>query len=95
MQLEKDTDLSFQKVEASIAIKGVKYKESGDIIGYKPSRKNPNYYVVQKLSEVRVVLHWKCVKHLRKIYRIKKNQICTIQQYDANENRMVCIHKVN
>ena len=64
-------------------------------MGYQQSPTNQNYYVVRQLSKVIVVKHWKCMSNLKGIYQIKRNQICTIQNYVGNKNRMVCIHKVN
>ena len=51
--------------------------------------------MVQKLSELTIVVPWTCSKQLEGLYNMHKNQICTIKQIDANENNMVCIHKLN
>ena len=64
-------------------------------MGYQQSQINTNYYVVRKISEIIIVLHWICLKNLKNIYTIHPKQICTMQKYDANDNKMVCIRKVN
>ena len=94
LQLERDTDLSFHKVEAPLALTHPKMNnKEGEIIGYKKSKIYANHYSVQKLSEVWVVPNIKCSKVLYGIFVFGQHQMCTIQKYDANENGMVCIDK--
>ena len=95
MQLERDANPSFQKVVAPLATDYTQFNKDAKIIGYKKSEINTNHYVVRELSEVYVVIFWKCLKKLKGIYAILPHQTCAIQQYDANENEMVCIYKVN
>ena len=95
MQLEKDTDPSFQKIEAPQAEEYLKFRQNGEIIGYLESQINSNQYEVRKLKEVLVTRIWLCLRKLTDIYSNFRNEICTIQQLDANESRMVRIHKVN
>ena len=95
MQLEKDTDPSFQKVEAPIAKWYPKFDKGAEIIGYKKSRIYPNLYSVKKLSEVWIVDRFKISYKFRSILGFDQNLIIAMQKYDGNENRMVCIHKEN
>ena len=95
MQLEKDTDPSFQKVEAPLARWYPNFDKGGDIIGYKKSKIHPNLYSVKKLSEVWILDRFKISDEFRSKLGFDPNLLITMQKYDANENRMVCIHKEN
>ena len=96
LQLVKDTDPTFQKVEAPLAMSYPKMNnKDGEIIGYKKSKIYSNHYSVQRLSEVWVVPNIRCSMALRALFPFGQNQICIIQKYDANENGMVCIDKEN
>ena len=95
MQLERDADPSFQKVEAPQAENYPKFKQVGKIIGYKQLQPNKNDYEAREISEVQAISFWECLKKLTGIYSTLYNRVCTVQQYDANDNRMVCIQKVN
>ena len=93
---EKDTDPSFQKVEAPLAMFYPKMNnKDADIIGYKKSKIYTNHYTVQRLSEVLIVKNFICSRNLLRIFAFGQNQLCIIQKYDANENGMVCIHNKN
>ena len=97
MQLERDADPSFQKVEAPQATNYPKYKQGGEIIGYIQLQPNKNDYEVRRISEVHAIPFWECLKKLTgiQVHTTLYNRVCTVQQYDANDNRMVCIQKVN
>ena len=95
LQLDKDTDPSFQKVKAPLAKGFPTPNKDAQIIGYKKSLIIENHYEVKKICDVWIVEKKGIPADLSDKMKLDEKLVIISQQYDANENKMVCIHKEN
>ena len=93
LQLDKDTDPSFRKVEAPIAKGFPQPNKDAQIIGYKKSLLIENHYKAKKLCDVEIVDKAEITDELSARMNLDKELVIIKQKCETNENKMVCIHK--
>ena len=95
LQLDKDTDPSFQKVEAPLIKKHPMVGLNAKIIGYKKSLIIENHYELEKINDCYIVNKTRITEERRARINLDNELVIIKQNCVTNENKMVCIHKEN